>query len=481
MKRLALLTWCCLSLAPLGAQESAPEKAKPAGPKTVVVEITPRAIENPVLKYRFLPREDELKQGNAVPILLRLPWEQRAWMEKVYPNLQQWEDVPLTDPKWKEYSDIPPRFFEEMKRAAYRRDAGWEYPIGETPAMTILLPDVQGLRAILGFGLSSRAKYHLSRGELNEALEVIKVGITNSRHIAATPFVVNQLVAATIQRSMFDRTLDLISQPKSPNLYWGLSNIPKGILSLERTADFEGQMLALTFPFIKDLDKSRDSQEWKKLFDQQLNLLAETMGMVVPKGEAGKKQAFAQAEQVARKELPKLLGYTPEKVAQMTMEEAVLRWFVTNHANLDSRYNAYSVLSAREALPQLLQLNLDCNEFYKHMNSKFFDFFKNPLFNYLSLNANYRRIQMLRVIEAVRHYTATHDGKFPEKLEDISDIPVPLDPLTDKPFVWKVEAGQATLGPPELPAEIMASMKEQKKDSLAELLGTTYQLKLRTK
>ncbi len=481
MPKLAFIVWFGLSITPLLAQEPAQADAKPVGPKTVVVEITPRAIENPMLKYRFLPREDELKPGNAVPILLRLPWEQRAWMEKVYPNLQQWENVPLNDPKWKEYSDIPPRFFEEMKRAAYRRDAAWEYPIGEVPAMTILLPDVQGLRAFLGFGLSSRAKYHLSRGELDEAMEVIKVGIANARHIAATPFVINQLVAAAIQRTMFDRTVDLISQPESPNLYWGLSTIPKGILSLERTADFEGQMLALTFPFTKDLDKPRDSQEWKKLFDQQLNLLAETMGLVVPKGEAEKKQAFAQTEQVARKELPKLLGYTPEKVAQMTKEEAILRWFVTNHINLDSRYNAYSFLAAREALPQLFKLNRDCSEFYSHLNSKFFDFFKNPLFNYLSLNGNYRRVQMLRVIEAVRHYAAKHDGKLPEKLEDISDIPVPIDPLTEKPFVWKVEGFVATLGPPELPSEIMASMKEQKKDSLAELLGTTYQLKLRTK
>jgi len=481
MKKPAFIAWFFFFISPLGAEESAPANAKPPGPKTIEVEITPRAIESPILKYRFLPREDELKPGNAVPILLRLPWEQRNWMEKVYPNLHLWEDVPLADPKWKDYSDIPPRFFEEMKRAAYRRDAGWEYPIGEVPAMTILLPDVQGLRAFLGFGLSSRAKYHLSRGELEEALELIKVGIANARHMAATPFVINQLVAAAVHRTMLDRTVDLISQPQSPNLYWGLSAIPKGILSLEKTADFEGQVLALTFPFVKDLDKNRDSREWKKLFDQQLNQLAQTMGLVVPKEEAAKKQAFAEAERVARRQLVEIPGYSREKVGQMTMEEAVLRWYVFNHLNLDARYNAYSVLPPREAIPQLVKLNKDANEFYSHLNSKFHDFFKNPLFNYLTLNGVYRRIQIIRVIEAVRHYAATHDGKFPEKLKEITDIPVPLDPLTDKPFVWKVEAGQATLSPPDFPEEIMASLKAHAKVTLAELLGTTYRLKIRTK
>ena len=113
------------------------------------------------------------------------------------------------------------------------------------------------------------------------------------------------------------------------------------------------------------------------------------------------------------------------------------------------------------------------------MNSSFIDFFKNPLFNYLTLQTNYRRIQTIRVIEAVRHYAGTHGGKFPDKLQDINDIPVPLDPLTDKPFVWKLEGKQATLSPPQLPPEITEALKENKKAFLLDILGMTYQLKLR--
>ena len=93
MQKPAFIVWFFFFISPLVAQEIPPGDAKPLGPKTIVVEITPRAIEGPILKYRFLPREDELKPGNAVPILLRLPWEQRNWMEKVYPNLQNWENV----------------------------------------------------------------------------------------------------------------------------------------------------------------------------------------------------------------------------------------------------------------------------------------------------------------------------------------------------------------------------------------------------
>src|SRR5262245_17528629 len=69
-------------------------------PKPVELTIEPRAIESPVLKYRLLPVETELKPGNAAPILLRLPWEQQHWMTQVYPKLDEWAERPLSAPEW---------------------------------------------------------------------------------------------------------------------------------------------------------------------------------------------------------------------------------------------------------------------------------------------------------------------------------------------------------------------------------------------
>jgi hypothetical protein len=75
--------------------------------------------------------------------LLRLPWEQTPWMTKVFPTLHEWEERPLDAPEWQTAGQVlPSHFYSEMRRAAFRREAGWEYPIGETqtPYM-ILLPD----------------------------------------------------------------------------------------------------------------------------------------------------------------------------------------------------------------------------------------------------------------------------------------------------------------------------------------------------
>jgi hypothetical protein len=63
-----------------------------------------------------------------------------------------------------------------------------------------------------------------------------------------------------------------------------------------------------------------------------------------------------------------------------------------------------------------------------------------------------RRIGLLRVIEALRLYAAQHNGKLPAALDDIKDVPVPLDPVSGKPYGYKLEGGTATLDAPPPPA-----------------------------
>lgn len=60
------------------------------------------------------------------------------------------------------------------------------------------------------------------------------------------------------------------------------------------------------------------------------------------------------------------------------------------------------------------------------------------------LDAN---VAALESIEALRHYAAGHDGRLPAQLGDITDIQVPNDPATGKPFAYRVEGSKAILKP----------------------------------
>ncbi len=51
----------------------------------------------------------------------------------------------------------------------------------------------------------------------------------------------------------------------------------------------------------------------------------------------------------------------------------------------------------------------------------------------------------LQCVEAIRHYAATHDGRLPENLSDISQIEVPKDVVSDKVFEYRLTSDGAIL------------------------------------
>ena len=64
---------------------------------------------------------------------------------------------------------------------------------------------------------------------------------------------------------------------------------------------------------------------------------------------------------------------------------------------------------------------------------------------YLLMNRLSRHIAVLQCVEAIRLYAGLHEGKFPEKLSDVTDIKVPVDPVTKKPFSYKSTGSEAVL------------------------------------
>ena len=56
-----------------------------------------------------------------------------------------------------------------------------------------------------------------------------------------------------------------------------------------------------------------------------------------------------------------------------------------------------------------------------------------------------RHIAALKCIEALRLYAGAHDGKFPDKLSDVTKIKIPDDPVTKKPFSYTRTGSEAVL------------------------------------
>jgi hypothetical protein len=272
-----------------------------------------------------------------------------------------------------------------------------------------------------------------------------------------------------VHHAMLDRTGEWIESAGSSNLYWSLSALPDSLLALDRAASFEGNLFAMTLPAVNDLDRPRDAKEWRKMALQLIDLLEQegslpklarpkrddsVVGQILQSLDALGKSRLAKLVVHARAELPRLLKISEQKVAAMSDDEACIRWYVHIRIARDQSMAAVLGRPAREAWPRLklIQAEMNANQSITGESSR--DFL-HPVTHYIGVMSVKRKVNSLRIIEAVRHYLATHDGHWPAALDDITDLPIPLDPLTDRPFEWSVAGKTATLKAPPLPADVV--------------------------
>jgi hypothetical protein len=440
-----------LSAASAASAKDTPTAAacRPDNP-TRELAVDARAVERPLMKYRLLPAEYELHRGNAAPILLRLCWEQIPYFSKDVPKFGEYLDVPLSDARLRSGHEIF-AFYRILKRAAYRQTADWEYPIGEEPAATILLPDVQGARFVVGNGLAVWIRQRLARGQLEEAREGILVGLAVSRHYARTPFLITQLVCAHIDTLMLSRLEELVSQPDCPNLYWALSALPRPLVDVRPSIELEQRFLEMTVPGLDDLDQVKTPDQWTARARGVLNYFLEA-GSSAPISSDATKPILSRLEKRARAELSGWFAGGPAQVARMSSSEAVVRWLV--HINQDHSQEASALMSLEPpaAIPRLGALEKRIAQFHSELGLPNLYTIANTPGSFLATHRLERRIDALRVVEGIRDYAARHDRQLPASLDAISDTPMPLDPLTGKPFHYEVKADEATLSAEGFPA-----------------------------
>jgi hypothetical protein len=59
-----------------------------------------------------------------------------------------------------------------------------------------------------------------------------------------------------------------------------------------------------------------------------------------------------------------------------------------------------------------------------------------------------RHVALLQCIEVLRHWAATHKGKFPSSLGEVTEVAIRNDPVTDKPFDYSSSGTEAILKSP---------------------------------
>src|SRR5258708_15681871 len=193
-------------LAPsLRAEDQPASPDKPASPWAIdrSLTISPQSAPVPALTYRLLPLSSELKEGNAVPIYLRLAHEQDDAARKYFAETpRRWNGLPVD----KVPLDEARKFLQnnryrlrQLELGARRRTVEWDYTLDEPKPISLLLPDTQWMRHYPP-ALILQVRVALAEGDFAAAAHHLETGFAFSRHVAQGPTLIHKLVGFALAR-----------------------------------------------------------------------------------------------------------------------------------------------------------------------------------------------------------------------------------------------------------------------------------------
>jgi len=468
------------AIAALPALGPAPNaRAEEDQPRTVTLVVRPAAEPSPALRYRLLPAVWECKPGNAAVIynkLALLLCQKRD--EKTEDKLADWLEKPMAEFPVAEARKAVESYGEilaELDIAARRQQCDWQLLLAERDPISLLLPELQSIRQLARL-VAVKARVQIAEGKPEEALRTLQTGYAMARHVAQGPTLINGLVGIAICGQMASRVQDLMERPEAGNLYWALTMLPQPLVDLRPAGEMEMDIVFLTFPELRGVETAHYSPEqWRNLADAAVDKIVEWGGMSggreLPAWQArlGMIALAIKGYPQAKRSLVER-GYTPQQVEAMPVAQVVLMSAVQT-------YEEYRDETFKWLYVPYWQAREGINEVEKRLASECREREIIPLASVLlpavgavnkAVARNDRTIALLRTIEALRMDAAAHGGRWPEKLAEVTAVPLPIDPVHGGPFSYRVEGRTAVLESLAPPGEPQAS------------LGVRYEITLAT-
>lgn len=435
---------------PASAQQGGPRKEDV---KSFVVD--PAPSPGPTFRYRLLPLESERTPGDAAPIYLRIGLELdpgrfksigekgAAWMGKPAEEFPVAEARTFVD-EWRFKT-------EQIAFGARRQSCDWSYTLPEERerSFEILLPDAQAMRTWARL-LEIKARVETLEGRFDEAIRTAETGFAFARHVGEGPFLINGLVGIAMATVTLVRVEEMVTRPGAPNLYWALTALPRPLIGLRGAMETEQRLGENLVPELADLDRPRTEAEWSSLYLRLLGRLDGLMkkyhtdalsGAAPPLGPLD--PAGFKARHLA--EARRALEGQPAPAGPMTDERALVLLVAGRYRELrDAVFRPFYLpfpesAAARAEAERRMQAEKSGPA---GVLARLMPSFDAAIQAEVRLD---RRVAALRVVEAIRMHAAANGGKLPATLDAVTVVPVPLDPVTGKPFEYRVEGDTAVL------------------------------------
>jgi hypothetical protein len=435
------------------------EERKPGDPVPLVVSAA--AAPTPSLKYHLLPADRDQTDGNAATLYYR-SWALLAENRDFFKDLREehwyeWAEMPLEDLPLQEIEGklaLARIMFHEIELAARCRRCDWQVE-GRPEGFGLILSDVQGFRSV-GYTLAVRARFHVARGEWEEALRAFRAGLGLARNLGRGPTFIHVLVGMAVGNVMCKQLEEFVQRPGAPNLYWALALLPRPFGDTRAALRAERVVLEHTFPMLAHLEDGPMSDAQVQAEMLRLRARLDDFGLRRP----NRTQQLAQAALIsnAHAESKRALvaqGLNEKQLDAMPVVQVVALKAYRQYRDSYDEALKWAYVPDGFRHPAYQEAAKKCEAAGRWLDQLFFHGLLRALDGIgLGVEKVYgavarldRRFAALRCVEAVRLYAA-QKGRLPAALTDVTQVPAPPDPVSDKPFEYKVTANTATLAAP---------------------------------
>ena len=477
---------------------------------TAEITIHPAAEPRPALRYRLLPAEEDLVDGNAAIHYLkamgflmedyarrridelRTKAEEEAAKDGTrpldWPPGYNARAAALPLPEVREFLRLH-RFQEPfLAEAARRRHCDWDCPIADSDnPHAFFAPETEIVNAReLAYVESLRCRLAIAEGRIDDALAILRQQFMLARHLAQDEFqdqfVISGFVGVAVAFAATRDALELAQLPDAPNLYWACAAMPRPFIDASRMLATERSMLYLVMKSLRDVDETpRPVEYWQAFIDRDLRSLARAMPYV----GGGPLPSFCGDWGFGSFEPDDPSFHEPEEIFRLRAATFIAAAYPGARRYLAE---ACGVPAQRlDAVPTAQVVFLAMRRFYDTSKDELAKWEKNPYWIAApKLAATRDRIETdakrigpsatpaaglaedmvhacsafarldqhlatLQTVEALRLHAAIHGG-LPESLADMP-VPAPLDPATGRPIAYSIAGNRAVLDPGQIRAD----------------------------
>jgi hypothetical protein len=415
------------------------------GGETVVrFRVRPMAAPKPALKYQLLPELRELNPGNPAHNYLRCFAEQRQFFfsKEATAERARYLSMPLADLAAQKVRQYGGSALRQADWAARLDAPDWQLTQRvQTEGMDAQASELGRLQ-ILAAALQARFRIEVAGGHFEDAVRSAKTMLALARHLGDYPTETANRLGIIVAESAFGTLEEMVQQPNCPNLYWALTDLPCPLVDLRKGIQGDCVLVATELRQIRGDAPMTDDQLRTTLsnLSGKLGFAREQAGQPPRNVRDSLSKCAANSESV---------NTARDRLVDSGCAKDVLQKFPPLQIVLLDEKREYEV--QRDEAIKLLGLRpweidqLHDNGETGHCGHGLFaDLLPRVSESRRAQARLEQRIGLLRHVEALRLYAADHARKLPHDLSELP-VPVPSNPLTGKPFVYKLDGSVTSL------------------------------------